>query len=697
MIRSLYSGISGLKAEQTALDVTSNNIANVNTTGYKSNRVTFKESMAQTIKGSTRPTSTTGGTNAEQIGLGTAVASIDTILTQGSLQSTGLVTDLAIEGSAYFAYSNGTGTYYSRNGGLQLDSDGSLVSSSNGYKLQGIMAASDGTYPVGSTVDDIVIPYGDAAPANATTEVTYSGNLDSDSEGLGTVTSTESFFAAASPTSTLTSLKDSSGNSLGIESGDVLTLSAKNSSGTTSTATVTVTDTTTLTNLNDAINTLVTGIDAANSSTLNADGSITVSAASAINNLTVTSNNSLSKAYVSNAFTWGTSVAAGATATTDTVLRPAEATDLISSLYDSSGNTLGLQAGDTISINGSVGDNAISTATLDYTSTSTMQDLLDSIQSAFNLPEYDGTTDNNLSVSMDPADTSDDQLPDGSIVIRGQTGTDFALTDLSISANNSNNDSTSPTVFNANTATTDVQTARDTTQYSTSITVYDETGAEHTMTTTFTKSETPSQWTWKITTEGGESILGGDSGTVTFGQDGSVSAFTYDDGSTSFKFDPMNGSNEVDVKLNVGSAGDFTGLTQFSSDSTASADSQDGYPMGTLEDISINQSGEIVGAYTNGVSKSIAKIYVAEFNNAAGLTYDGDSMYSVSNNSGEAVMKQPNVGTSSTISAGNLEMSNVDLASEFTSMITEQRAYQANARVITTSNDMLEELVNLVR
>jgi flagellar hook protein FlgE len=119
--------------------------------------------------------------------------------------------------------------------------------------------------------------------------------------------------------------------------------------------------------------------------------------------------------------------------------------------------------------------------------------------------------------------------------------------------------------------------------------------------------------------------------------------------------------------------------------------------MGTLQDISINQSGEIVGAYTNGVSKSIAKIYVAEFNNAGGLTYEGDSMYSESNNSGEAVMKQPNVGTSSTISAGNLEMSNVDLASEFTSMITEQRAYQANARVITTSNTMLEELVNLIR
>jgi flagellar hook protein FlgE len=697
MIRSLYSGISGLKAEQTALDNTSNNIANVNTTGYKSTRVSFKEALAQTIKGSTKATATTGGTNAQQIGLGVSVASIDTILTQGSLESTGLTTDLAIEGDSYFAFSDGDATYYSRDGELTLDSNGSLVSSVNGYTLQGIMALSDGTYSASSTIGDIVIPYNDASPANATTEVTYSGNLDSDSEGLGTVTSTESFLSDADTDSTLTSLLDSSGNSLGIESGDVLTISATDSAGTAYTDEITVTDDMTLDDLNDDINTLLAGMDGGNSSTLNLDGTITVAAASAINNLSITSDNSLSKSYVSDTFSWGTSIAAGDDATTDTILRPAESTDLLSEVYDSSGNSLGLEDGDTISINGSVGDDSITTSTMTYSSASTMQDLLDTVQSAFGLPEYDGTDNNNLSVSMDSADTSDDQLPDGSIVIRGQSGADFAITDISISASNSDSDSTAPTVFNANTDTTEIQTARDTTQYSTSISVYDETGEEHTMTTTFTKSEDANEWTWQITTDGGESILGGDSGTITFGQDGSVSSFTYDDGSTSFQFDPMNGSNEVSIDLNVGSAGSFTGLTQFSSDSSAAAESQDGYPMGTLEDISINDTGEIVGAYTNGISKSLAKIYVADFNNAGGLTYEGDNMYSVSNNSGNAIMSQAGVGNSSTISAGYLEMSNVDLATEFTSMIVEQRAYQANARVITTSDSMLEELVNLVR
>src|SRR5664279_3290149 len=127
MIRSLYDGVSGLRSEQVAMDVTANNIANVNTVGFKSGRVTFKESMAQLLQGPSRPAGAAGGTNPMQIGLGTAVGSIDTILTQGNLQSTGQITDLALEGNSYFAYSSGTGTFYSRNGGLQFDSNGKVV------------------------------------------------------------------------------------------------------------------------------------------------------------------------------------------------------------------------------------------------------------------------------------------------------------------------------------------------------------------------------------------------------------------------------------------------------------------------------------------------------------------------------------------------------------------------------------------
>jgi flagellar hook protein FlgE len=712
MIQSLYDGVSGLRSEQVAMDVTGNNIANVNTTGFKSGRVTFKESMDQLLQGASRPAGEAGGTNPMQIGLGTAVGSIDTVLTQGDLQTTGQITDLALEGTSYFAYSNGKGISYSRNGGLQFDSTGKLVCPTNGYALQGMMAASDGTYPVGSTIGDLTVPFGQAAPAKPTTEVSYGSNLNSDSEGLGTVTHTDRFLASAGPANagvipnpdpTLTSLFDPNGNSLGIVANDVLTISATDSTGTAHTATLTVAANNTLSDLVNAISGVVTGpgFSVQNVVTQNANGSINIntSGGAVINDLQVTSSRPGSNSYVANAFSWGPSIPmADATGVnSDKLLRPAQATDPIANIMDASGNTLGLQPGDTISINGEVGGKTVPTGTLNYTGAETLQNLLNTIQGSFNLPQTDGTPQNNLSVSMNPADTPDDNIPDGSIAIRGQKETAFALQNLSISANNSNQDATAPTALNANMATTDIQAARDTARQSTSIVVYDESGDAHTITTTFTATGTPGEWLWQINTQGGEKVLGGNTGKITFGQDGSPSSFTFDDGSSQFSFDPMNGSNVVKVNLNIGSPGSFTGLTQFASPTTAQAKSQDGYPMGKLQSISVDESGNISGLYTNGVTKSIAQIYVADFNNPAGLMKQDNSMLTESSNSGQAVMQIPGVGTPTTIKPGALEMSNVDLATEFTNMMTTQRAYQANAKVITTSDTLLQTLVQLVQ
>ena len=716
MIRSLYDGISGLRAQQVGMDVTANNIANVNTVGFKAGRATFKEAMAQLLKGPSRPPGAAGGTNPMQIGLGTSVGSIDTILTQGNMQSTGQITDLALEGQSYFAYSSGQGTFYSRNGAIQFDSTGRLVCPTNGYTLQGMTAADDGTYPIGSKIGDIKIPFGQKAPANATTEVTYGCNLDSDSEGLGTITNTNRFLAAAAGGQTLTSLYDSSGNALGIMAGDTLTVRGY-SGGLVPveyTQSYIVTPTSTLTDLANAVQAVTNNIDPTIPVTIAADGSINVTTAGhagPVNNLSVSSSRPGSNSYVSNAFTWGPTIAVATVggANSNQVRRPAIATDLLANLYDASGtrfggtdpvtgNPYGLEDGDIISVNGAVGGKTIKTGTLTYAAaTTTLQDVLNTIQSAFNLPINDGTPQNNLSVSMDAADTADDRMPDGSIVMRGQKELAFALENISIAANNSNNNAVSPARFNANLSTTELQAARNTGQQSTSIVVYDESGDAHTLTTTFTHSGTPGIWLWQITTNAGETVLGGNTGRITFGQDGSPSSFTFDDGSTQFRFDPMNGSNEVDVDLNVGHPGSFLGITQFRSTSTTAARSQDGYPMGKLQEISVDEYGEIKGLYTNGVSKSIAKIYVADFNNPAGLLKTNDSMFAISNNSGEAVMQQPGVGTPTKIKPGALEMSNVELATEFTNMITTERAYQASARVITMSDTLLNELVQLVR
>lgn len=147
MLRSMYSGISGLRNSQTKLDVVGNNIANVNTYGFKKGRITFKDMVSQNMAGATGSSIVmdannrgVGGTNPRQVGLGAQIASIDTITTQGNLQTTNRTLDLSISGDGYFTVTDGGNTpYYTRAGNFYLDADGNLVSS-EGYSLIGRMA-----------------------------------------------------------------------------------------------------------------------------------------------------------------------------------------------------------------------------------------------------------------------------------------------------------------------------------------------------------------------------------------------------------------------------------------------------------------------------------------------------------------------------------------------------------------------------
>lgn len=138
MMRSLYSAISGLKNHQTKMDVIGNNIANVNTTGFKRSRVTFSTMLSQTLKGASAPSAsnTPGGTNPMQVGFGASVGSIDQIMTQGSSQSTGNPSDLMIQGSGFFALTtNGTDKVYTRSGAFSLDASGYLVDPASGANV----------------------------------------------------------------------------------------------------------------------------------------------------------------------------------------------------------------------------------------------------------------------------------------------------------------------------------------------------------------------------------------------------------------------------------------------------------------------------------------------------------------------------------------------------------------------------------
>lgn len=138
MMRSMFSGVSGLRVHQTKMDVIGNNIANVNTTAFKSSRVTFNEVFSQTLQGASGPSENTGrgGRNPMQIGLGTNVSSIDTLMTTGAAQRTDNPFDLMIEGDGFFVVGDSTGTYFTRAGVLRKDDDGNLVIP-NGMKVYG--------------------------------------------------------------------------------------------------------------------------------------------------------------------------------------------------------------------------------------------------------------------------------------------------------------------------------------------------------------------------------------------------------------------------------------------------------------------------------------------------------------------------------------------------------------------------------
>jgi len=177
-LRSLFSGVSALRNQQTMMDVIGNNIANVNTPGFKSGRATFSELYAQTLRGASRPTSSLGGTNPMQVGLGMAVNTLDTQFNQGNIETTGNNFDLALFGSAFFVVDKDGQPLYTRAGNFQLDADGRLVNGS-GAILQGKMADAQGVVPQGTSLEDIVVNKSIKSPAKATSKIEYTGNLDS--------------------------------------------------------------------------------------------------------------------------------------------------------------------------------------------------------------------------------------------------------------------------------------------------------------------------------------------------------------------------------------------------------------------------------------------------------------------------------------------------------------------------------------
>jgi len=674
MLRSLFSGISGLNNHLTMLDVVGNNIANINTIGYKSSRVTFRELLTQTLRGATRPVSgSLGGTNPAQIGLGSAIQSIDPTFTQGNLQTTGKNTDLAIEGDAFFVVSDGASRYYTRAGTFTFDGSGQLVMSGTGHAVQGIMAENDGTIDYGKPLQNLVLGNNLVTPAQETTSLKLAGNLNADSDALGSVLQSNQFFALSRASDRVAGLYSARGISLGVQPYDNLDVSFT-AGGTNYKGSVQITDTTTITDL-------ITQLDAI--APADADFSFnapagTVSVMATGGDITNLNFNIAGRPNFNTELGLNGTVPAGTSDTSNTLLGAARATDTLDNLYNQSGAALVFNPGDQFVVSGSTAG-VTNQQTLAVTpGVTTLQDLANTFKSVFSITNANASVVNG----------------DGRVVVSGDPGTNRAISLVSVS----NAASTTPnTDFTTNLNFTKTQSARDTASWRTTSTAFDSLGRDFRVGLTFTKRTGTNLWDWVADAPPGVNVLQGGAGTAGFGPDGMLTSFDFNDGSTGVVMDPGGGASVMTVALDPGKFGSLDGLLQFDGSSTVTAKDFDGHGSGVLQGVNINNAGVVVGQFTNGINRALAQVGLAEFNNSNGLQRIGNNLFSTSSNTGPETVSFIGQNATASIAPGTLEMSNVDLSQEFTQMIIAQRGFQANARVISTSDQMLSDLVSLRR
>lgn len=632
MLRSLQSGVSGVKGHQTMLDVVGNNISNVNSVGFKKSRVTFQDLLYQNMRGATAPVDNMGGTNPMQIGLGVNVAAIETIQTQGPPQYTGNRTDLAIQGDGYFIVGSGEGAFYTRAGNFVLDGNGNMVQSGTGLRLMGYKVEVDPNDPtryiVGTDLQGINIPVGQKLEAMATTLVGFRCNLDS---RVGSYLP----FGFEGENITFNPVINGQEVQIGFFEGDDATgfinvtfedspLLSINLSGVDSDGPV----------FADASDTIAIGGD-----------NYTVTFTGSDNLLTITDDggNVVWEADLSNYFNFATFAAEDSGG--DSFNFVAE--------FDPPGEELHLWGYD-------------GTTLVHYYYDVTMDEE----------GKFETVTLNTTGPSPDP---STDGFGFSPVVSSG--GYAITFEDPSRPASEQVLLTLSQQLDSTHSAKLDI---------------YDSLGNPHTLEVKWSKIG-PNQWSWMAYFPD-EPGLSGSSGVIGFGPDGKVS------GGGTVSMDVDFGAYGADVStITLDFSGEslgkdlVDGVTQYGSGFTTKAYYQDGYPMGVLQDFSVGQDGTIVGSYSNGRNKTLYSLPVALFANPQGLVKEGEALFSVSPNSGLPEIVTPQEGGAGSILGGTLEMANVDLTEEFVNLIMAQRGFQANARVITTSDQVLEELMNIKR
>jgi len=559
---ALSAGVTGLQAHQKMLDLAGNNLANVNTTAFKTKTINFSELMTETIKKASQPTATVGGTNPQQRGGGVDVAGISPNMTQGNIVDTGSPLDLAIDGRGYFVASDGAQNLYTRAGSFAVDANSDLVDPMNGYHVQriGFVGEADGFQTAGNS--NIRVPFDVAMAAQATSEIIVAGNLSAD---------------------------------------EILTTTATN---------------------------VLTG------------------------SLTYTTNNGTTALVTSELDQLDQFSGTLGTAPTITA-----------SGYDPSGNAL------------------VDAAGLTVTGATTLQDVIDHLN-------------NNVLTSTEQVAS----LVSGRIritdVASGYSRSDLALT---WDPDDGTGTVTMPPYFEVSTV------GGEAVKYVNS-TIYDSQGGSHVLSAAFTRTGTANQWDMVLTS------ITGDVSNITFDNrrirgidfaavDGSFSGLnaTIADTSQFVVTFARDTSNPQTVAINLGTASQLNGLTQFAGNSTAVARGQDGYEAGRLATVSVDQEGTVIGAFSNGIKKDIATVQIALFQNPSALESVGGNYFDSSANSGEPIATQALTGGAGSIHGGSLEKSNADVATEFVRMIEAQNGFQASARTIRVANDILRELTSIIR
>ncbi|MBB16195.1 hypothetical protein CMK22_13040 [Candidatus Poribacteria bacterium] len=688
MLKSILNGLAGVRGHQTQMDVVGSNIANINTIGYKTMQATFQETLSQMVGSAQGPTEKRGGSNPLQIGLGSSIGGIKSTFSQGALQDTGNVTDMAILGNSFFIVNDGNRDFFTRNGSFGFDGEGTLVNN-QGYAVQGKQATPEGVIAEDAVVGKLSLAADTRVEPNATTQVTITGNLDAETTMQGTLTRTKSFLATATQDEDISGLfaNGAAETFLNLISGlDTITVGDQVS---TRTFTYGV-DFTTLADLAGAVdaefNARFTTVF--NDPADGGNGQITITSVAPEVRMVVRSdtNSALDAAFanVHESVLITAGFGAGQSVNSDEFAHRAGRTDPLINLRNAQGDALGLIAGDDLTLlSAAIGGtrNPATSLFADIDDTSTFEQFRINLANAL----YGAAPQPEEKVEIED---------DGRIRIEGGLGVARAVTDLKIGAGADPNTDTRAS-FGSSFTFFEEQAASDVTHTMTT-TTYDNIGQAHTLQVEFTRTRESGKWNWRAFLTGNETVRSGSTGIIQFNRDGSLNSLQYDAGATAFSFDPGNESELVSVGLLVGSEGLFDGVTFFASPSTAAVVDQDGSALGVMESVSIDEAGMIFANFDNGIRKVKAQISVAQFNNPTGLIKAQDSLFINSVNSGNPIVADAEKVLSKVVSK-KLERSNVDIAEQFTQMITAQRGLQANSRVITTSDDVLTELINLKR